>query len=290
MHDFGRDHPQFRPSLIENADTKTVKRFALGDKTAEDHSGLRYTHAAHFRLYGVKSAGAEGGTCGQCHQPEPGGRIFKPVLFADKCASCHRLQFEPRHPEWSLPHGQRGDIVSRVTGFYAQAAMAGERFGPPSPDLFRQPGHLPPPRPVSASEAVSTETAATMLAAIANSACGECHSVTAPAAGEAASDWHLQPVRVPDHYLLKARFNHQRHQTVLCQDCHEALKSDGGVMALLPGVEVCKTCHSGKVEASHRVASTCVTCHDFHDPDHPLLRPQQSHAEMPASRVKEDGG
>jgi hypothetical protein len=278
IHDFGKDHPQFKPSLIDDPVKKTLKRFALGDKTAQDHSGLRYTHAAHFRLYNVPAAGVAGGTCGQCHEPAPGGMVFKPVQFESKCASCHKLQFEPRHPEWSLPHGQRDDIVSRVKGFYAEAQLAGERFTPPSPDLFRQPGHLPLPRAVSATEAVSAETAATMMAAIANSACGECHTVTPPAAGEAATEWHLQPVVVSDRYLVKGRFKHDRHSTILCQDCHAATTSDGGVMQLLPGVEVCKTCHSGEVEVSHRVPTTCTTCHAFHDSDHPLLRPRGGHA------------
>ena len=272
VRDFGRHHPQFSPSLVQDAALHTVRRFELDDPKAEDHGNLRFTHARHLQLYKVAAPGNVGGAvCGQCHVAAPGGLVFKPVSFEASCASCHKLQFEPKHPEWRLPHGHREEILSRVEGFYAQAALAGETFAAPSSALFEKPGTLPAPVAVTPAAVVSAQTAATMVASIANSACGECHATAPPGPSEAPTEWKVLPVWQPDHYLTKARFSHDKHLTMQCLDCHAASASNGGVMTMLPGIETCRSCHSGEAGAEQRVASGCITCHAFHDASRPLV-------------------
>lgn len=265
--DFAGGHPNFAPALVADAKSGGLKRFAMDDPKAEDHGNLRFTHMTHVKLPAIQKRGAEqGGTCALCHQPAPGGTGFKPVSFDRDCASCHTLQFEPRHPEWRLPHGHPDEVASRIAGFYAGAALAGEKFEAPRSDLFARPG-APPPAPAPTGAAmVSSQTAAAMMSSIARSACGQCHVTTPPASGAPATAWTVEPVLVPDHFLTKAAFRHDKHETTPCQTCHAAETSNGGPLQTLPGIEVCRGCHSGNEPAPQRVTTSCVTCHSFHTP------------------------
>jgi hypothetical protein len=272
--DFGRDHPQFRPALVQDAALHMTKRYAFSDVhdpdiDALDHSNVKFTHATHLKLETVK-ADMKADGCGLCHVAAPGGVTFKPVSFEKSCLSCHTLQFEPNHPEWRLPHGHPEEVVSRVSGFYAQAALAGETEMDPPTDLFARPGvprKLPAP---TGQNLVSLEVAQAMASSIARSSCGECHTVLPPEAGQPATAWTIPAVWLPDRYLPSARFSHAAHATSTCQTCHAANTSDGGPLALLPGIATCRTCHAGEGGAPQRVSSTCVLCHVFHDDRLPL--------------------
>jgi hypothetical protein len=254
IHDFATDHPAFSPPA------------------ALDPGNVRFGHKVHLQLEAIKSKGAAaaGGTCGLCHRPAAGGVGFGPVAFERDCASCHALQFEPKHPEWRLPHGHPDEVASRVAGFYAGAALAGETFEVPRSDLFAKPGApLPPPAPTGAAM-VSTQTAAAMMSSIARSACGQCHAVSPPPAGAPASAWKVEPVSLPEHFLTKSEFRHDRHAILPCQGCHAVETTDGGPAATLPGIDNCRGCHSGNSPAAQRVATSCVSCHTFHSALHPV--------------------
>jgi hypothetical protein len=284
--DFGTAHPQFAASLVQDAVLRTTQRADVGTGEAADKSGLRFTHAKHLALDTLKKPGDA--ACAACHTPAPGGVTFKPVGFDAACANCHMLQFEPLHPEWRLPHGHPEEVGSRIAGYYARAALAGETFAAPSSDLFAKPGApLPPPSP-SGLALVSAQTAAAMMSSIARSACGQCHSVSQPAAGDPPDAWKVAPVFVPDRYLLRATFSHASHATTPCAACHAARQSDGGVLALLPGIETCRQCHAGEAGAAHRVASPCASCHVFHDKTFPIVPPEPriSGAVHPLARLE----
>jgi len=271
VRDFGIDHPQFAASLVQDAVLRTTLRADVGTREPPDKSGLRFTHAKHLALDKLRKPGDA--ACATCHTLAPGGVTFKPVGFDAACANCHTLQFEPLHPEWRLPHGHPEEVGSRIAGYYARAALAGETFAAPSSDLFAKPGApLPPPSP-SGLALVSAETAAAMMSSIARSACGQCHSVSQPAAGDKPDAWKVAPVFVPDRYLLRATFSHASHATTPCAACHAARDSDGGVLALLPGILTCRQCHAGEAGAPQRVASPCATCHVFHDKTLPIVPP-----------------
>ena len=278
VRDFGSDHPEFSVSLVQDAALHTVARFPLDDKNAVDNSHLKFTHMTHLKLEKVKAAGAKvGSTCATCHEETPGGMVFKPVTYDKACAECHQLQFEPKHPEWRLPHGHPEDVANRLRGYYSEAALANETFPAPNSDIFAKPGAPLPPPPTGA-EMVSAQTANAMMSAIARSACGECHVTQAPAAGEPASAWKILPVYVPDRFLPKAQFRHDKHATMTCQGCHAAETSDGGVTALIPGIETCRGCHAGESGAPQRIASRCVSCHVFHNPEHPIVETRATEA------------
>jgi hypothetical protein len=270
--DFGSGHPEFAVSLVQDAATHSVARFALDDKNAVDNSHLKFTHMTHLKLDKVKKAGAEkGSTCATCHEEAPGGMVFKPVSYDKNCAECHQLQFEPKHPEWRLPHGHPDDVANRLRGYYSEAALRNETFPAPSSDIFAKPGADLPPPPPTGAEMVSAQTANAMMSSIARSACGECHVTAPPEAGADPSAWKILPVYVPDRFLPKAQFRHDKHDTMSCQGCHAAESSDGGVQALIPSIETCKGCHAGENGAPQRIATRCVSCHVFHNPEHPII-------------------
>lgn len=277
--DFGRNHPRFSPAMVQDAKGRVMSRFVTGDPKAIDNSNVTFDHAKHLKKWfkdpkqpwdGAAKAAAAGSDCAACHMPAGNGQYFKEVTFEDACVSCHKLQFEPKHPEWQLPHGRPDEIVSRVTGYYARAAMDGERFVAPSDDLFKIPDKLMPPPP-DHTDPISAQVEATMVVSIAGSACGECHKVLPPMPPLAPTEWRVAPVYDPDHYLTKTRFHHEKHSTMRCQDCHAAEASDEGAMALLPDIETCRTCHSSQAAARLRVDSRCTDCHVFHNPDLPVL-------------------
>lgn len=273
--DFGTEHPQFQASLVQDAVLRTVKKFEIGDAHAIDGGNLKFTHATHLKLknlaakIGTGQMGTE--TCALCHELSPGGVSFKPVQFETACSACHTLQFEPDFPEWRLPHGHPEEIESRLTGFYADAVLNGKTFFTPPLDPFQKPGALPPPSPPTGTDLVTAKVAQTMESAIARSACGECHTVLPPKAGEAATHWTIAPVFVPDRYMPSTLFNHDQHATSTCESCHAARTSDGGPTLLLPGIATCRNCHAGEAGGAQRVASTCISCHRFHDDSMPIL-------------------
>jgi hypothetical protein len=268
--DFGTDHPQFRVALVQDAALHLSKRFEIGDFGAEDHSNVRFTHATHLKLEKLKSSVAAQG-CAFCHESAPGGVTFKPVQFDRACSSCHSLQFEPKHPEWRLPHGHPEEVASRITGYYARAALAGETFPIPSTEPFFKPGAPPPMQAPTGADMVPYKTAQIMMSSIARSLCGYCHVTMPPAAGQPDSAWTVAPVFVPDLYMPNSIFSHARHATTSCQACHAARSSNGGAISLLPGIATCRTCHAGEAGGTGRVASSCASCHRFHDDTHPLL-------------------
>jgi hypothetical protein len=284
--DFATDHPQFKPALVQDATLHLTKRFEIGDFSAEDHGNVRFTHATHLKLDKLKKSVAADG-CAFCHEPTPGGVTFKPVRFDHSCASCHTLQFEPQHPEWRLPHGHPEEVADRVTGYYARAALAGETFQDPTSELFFKPGAPPPAAAPTGAAMVPYKTAQVMMSSIARSLCGYCHITVAPAAGQPASSWTVAPVFVPDTYMPSALFSHARHATTPCASCHAARSSDGGPVSLLPGIATCRSCHAGEAGGVGRVASTCASCHRFHDDRHPLIATAAT-ATMTGARIKVD--
>jgi hypothetical protein len=274
--DFGRQHPQFKASLIDDAVLHTTRKFVIGDTKAPDNSNLKFTHATHLKLadlvskIGPGKAGAE--TCALCHELAPGGVSFKPVPFESACSACHTLQFEPDFPQWRLPHGHPEEVESRVAGFYARAVLEGKTFFTPPLDPFRKPGAPPPAPPPTGVALVDSMTAQAMMSSIARSSCGECHLVLPPKQGQPATAWKIAPVFVPDRYMPSTLFNHDQHATSTCESCHASRTSNGGPTEVLPGIETCRNCHTGESGGAQRIASTCISCHRFHDDSMPIMK------------------
>lgn len=269
--DFGRDHPDFAPSIVTDAAAGTVTRIRLGTQGPwPDHSNLRFTHAHHLDPAGIKGPdGPRVLQCADCHKPDAGGAQMQPVRMERDCLSCHALQFEPRHPEWRLPHGQPQEVASRVLGFYSSAVLAGESFGPEQDSLFAKPGDAPAAAELPQAAARGAAAAA-LASSVARATCGECHETAPPAPGADPLAWAVLPVSVPDSFLKLARFDHAKHTSTPCQSCHAAETSNGGPEALLPGIATCRHCHAGAAGEAQKIASPCVSCHVYHRPELPV--------------------
>ncbi len=264
--DFGKNHPEFAPIFVDDPILKTTVRHRHGEPNPpEDHSNLKFPHMKHLNPLGVKSPNGppEILDCSSCHIPENGGANLRPVLFEANCQRCHQLQFEPKHPEWHLPHAQPKEVANRILGFYSQAALNGEVFDKDKDVLFARPG-----KPIEAAGLpaanVRAQTSAALSSSIARSTCGQCHVTDAPKEGADPLDWTVRTVWVPVNYMKKAQFTHAKHVTMGCESCHDSRKSNGGSEAVLPGIETCRNCHAGEAGAPQRIATTCVSCHGFH--------------------------
>ena len=88
----------------------------------------------------------------------------------------------------------------------------------------------------------------------------ECHE-PAEAAHAGASNGmpELAPIRLTEHWMPKAHFDHASHIAgQQCGDCHAAISSEQSSDVLMPGIEQCRDCHV------KNLASTCMTCHGLH--------------------------
>ncbi|MGH8570311.1 MAG: hypothetical protein ACREXU_20470, partial [Gammaproteobacteria bacterium] len=125
-------------------------------------------------------------------------------------------------------------------------------------------------------------------------ACATCHQVDEKA--QSVFGWDIVPVRIARAWYPKARFDHGRHATVACADCHgfrpadcapstlPPFTSNRGVAdpdkgaadciksvadseksedVLIAGIATCRECHADP-GAANRVQSTCIACHGFH--------------------------
>lgn len=101
--------------------------------------------------------------------------------------------------------------------------------------------------------------------------CKTCHSVTRTAT-RGGTKWEIEPVTIASRWLEKGKFDHVRHESMECADCHDADKSKKATDVLLPKVATCQKCHAGE-NATSKVASTCVTCHAFHLPGKEPMKP-----------------
>jgi hypothetical protein len=62
--------------------------------------------------------------------------------------------------------------------------------------------------------------------------------------------------------MVQANFDHAKHTSVKCDDCHHAMQSRDTADVLMPTKANCVTCHSPQ----GKVVAECITCHTFHAP------------------------
>jgi hypothetical protein len=211
--------------------------------------------------------------CVQCHRPDAFGDYAPGVSFEANCAKCHSLQFDVETPELRLPHGnpefvsaflrtlpkQYADLAARggTANVAEQNRIAREKiqrlFEQVSSGeelekrIFFSHSTLGPQRRVG-----SVEGAAPAIYA----GCAYCHEVKATALGKVEI---TKPVAT-ERWLLHGDFNHRKHSTMSCADCHNAAQSKDTADIIVPPKNSCANCHS----TAGGVAHSCATCHDFH--------------------------
>jgi hypothetical protein len=88
--------------------------------------------------------------------------------------------------------------------------------------------------------------------------CAFCHEVKTAAGGAPVV---TKPILV-DRWMPQTQFNHAKHTSVKCDECHQARQSHETSDVLMPAKANCVTCHSPQ----GKVTSDCITCHTYHAP------------------------
>ena len=185
-----------------------------------------------------------------------------PATYAQTCAACHSLQFDPQVAD-AVPH-DKPEIVHSFVVAKLQAYVAAhpeELRGPraPSRDL--------PEKPLAADYRVLTlpqwvsERVAEDEQLLWRKTCKECHTLIFD--GPEALP-KVAPSNITSRYMPDANFDHSKHGLVDCVACHAAaINSQQSSDVLLPGIATCRACHHSGSEAAE---SRCFECHAYHDP------------------------
>jgi hypothetical protein len=253
---FWKDHPEFQ--------LKTVG--------ARDPDVLRFNHQRHFAA-DIPPVNGQKLDCNYCHKAQPDGRFYQRVNFAANCQACHSLQFDARNPELRLPHGdvdlvrtflrtlpaQYADYArlkkgisgdSEIRNFVGQQVRQLRAEFHSGEELERAVFFTT--NPYKPQEKTGAATRANFTG------CAFCHDVKQ---ARNAAPAITKPILI-DRWMLRSDFNHARHTSVKCDDCHHAMQSRDTADALMPAKANCVTCHS----PAGKVAAECTTCHKYHAP------------------------
>lgn len=231
VHDFDHDHPEFKLTFRTGPEAQNISSIPQDQKDLlREHSGLKFPHAQHVgKVQGPDSLwDVREMTCASCHRAEGKEMRFKPVSFKRDCLTCHADQLEVGLGKATLrlPHGAEENLFNAIK---AQAPKQLEKF---------------------------SET-------LKNNGCAYCHEITAAKPGDKLP-WRTEPLHLTTDWFTNAQFNHGMHRTQQCVACHNVEKSEASADIALPNRENCLHCHSGNSPKRKRIASTCMSCHNFH--------------------------
>lgn len=250
--------------------------FQINITKPRDPDVLRFNHQRHFAS-DIPPVNGQKLDCNYCHKPEADGRFMQRISFVANCQACHSLQFDPKNPELTIPHGnavgvraflrslptQYADLAMKkgitrqeeIQSFVAkQITQLRERVRS-GDDLERQVFFTADPYKPSRTGEPQTRGAFY--------GCAFCHEVK-PIANSAPAI--TKPVLV-DRWMVRADFNHAKHRTdpttqkpLDCTVCHQARESRETFDVLMPTKASCVSCHSPQ----GKVVAECITCHTFH--------------------------
>jgi hypothetical protein len=272
--DFARAHPEFKLTLWRGPGPKDVVRVLQSDKASlVERSNLKFPHDAHLKPNLKAPKGKVTLACGNCHVPDAGGKGFLPIEMKKHCAECHSLEFEPAVTTRQVPHGSVREALLTMEEFYANIVLSNVAVDEAESSPIRR--QIPKP-----SAGVVTEEQRKRALAFARTkaeqvgadlfekrVCVVCHDVRRAAEPQGASGmlWTVAPVHVAGSWMPYARFDHAKHRTSECKDCHDGIarsKRSGDVN--IPDLASCRVCHAGSEPAANKVVSTCVSCHAYH--------------------------
>jgi len=262
-HDFGKEHPQFRPAYFASFGAAKPVRAAPGAKPVE-RSGLKFPHDVHMNARGgaarMAVSLAQYGQpleCKDCHSLQADRIGFKPVKMEDSCEGCHSLvSGRTAGGGFSkLRHGDVKDLAEDLARISSapRPAIAPRRARPGQSGTYAANFGRPVRAYIGLSNALS-----------AGGVCTECHLPTRGPTGQA----DLMPVNLPDRFLTSGYFNHEAHKREKCTDCHAADTSKVASDLLIPDLKSCRECHLGAtaVKTKKIVPSDCAMCHAYHLP------------------------
>ncbi|HXA35750.1 MAG TPA: FHA domain-containing protein [Steroidobacteraceae bacterium] len=276
VKDFSKSHPDFDLTMLVPAAANaapignSVQIAAAQRATAVQDSNLTFSHKVHLDPKGIDSpSGRRQLECANCHATDTGGRYMLPIRMETHCAECHTLQFDEHDPGSKVPHGDLAAVFKSLREHFSRAFLD-QSLGRGPAASRRRPGDEQ--AVLSRDEqrrALAWADAQTTLAArelLEKRVCVQCHKVDRIAVKASdPRDWTIAPVRLTDRWFPHSLFDHAIHKTSSCETCHPRVeKSDESASIHMPTISTCRTCH-GDGEP-RKVASNCLTCHDFHRP------------------------
>lgn len=272
ISDFAIDHTQFKVALMTRSgmsrnDPQAWQRISLDDPAIRHETGLLFPHDVHLDAEGVDGPqGNQVMVCNDCHQTDASGNYMVPIRMEPHCQSCHRLEFDPDDLDRELPHSDLTNLRKMLNEYYSLKALRGSVKDEDAPDLVterRRPG-----KPLTrAEQQIALQWALEKAEFVAEEvvefrSCNLCHKVERDPSS--AEGWKIPEVNTAQsRWMPKGDFAHESHQNTSCETCHEAAQSSKSEDVLLTKIEVCQECHGGE-NATDRLQSTCIECHDFH--------------------------
>lgn len=153
---------------------------------------------------------------------------FAAVSFNRDCVECHKseLTVGPAKATITVPHGAEKNVINTL--------------------------RLQAPKDFTTyTESLKTD------------GCAYCHEVAITKKGDELP-WRITPLQINQDWFSKAIFNHASHQTQQCQSCHLVENSETSEDVAMPDRKSCLRCHSGNNPKPKRIASSCMSCHEFH--------------------------
>jgi hypothetical protein len=285
--DFGRDHPDFRVSALQGqegdkgVEWTTVRLDVLSGSPRFERSRLRFSHNQHLARKGIKGPnGDEVLICRNCHEPDSSGRLMLPIQMEKNCSRCHSLRFDEKDPTSIVPHGDIEGVYETLLSHFSRQFLEGDVGSTRRAAIsVRRPGGQPGMvltrdeqfRARNWAEQQSLTAARDLFE---KRVCVDCHEVTKLPERIGIEQWKVEPVKLTQTWMPRARFNHEAHKTTECLTCHTGTNvSKRSNDVLMPDINVCRTCHSG-AEDRNKLPSDCLMCHQFHLPDRGLFDQQ----------------
>lgn len=266
--DFGTAHPEFRASLVTNAETRQRSLIALdstsnGKNGPKEDNGLTFSHQTHLNQMGgvAKMAMTLGSAqgygralgCADCHRPSSDGARFEPVSMERNCEACHSLAYSRVGGTFlKLRHGDVPQMLAQLSIAGPVQAMGTSRSRPGdfARDKYASGG-------IYHANFALTGVAAQAMAP--NGICGECHKPEMR-----GGKLSVRPVTLVSRYMPNGWFDHAAHRQTHCGECHAAATSQSSSDVLLPKIAECRSCHMGEAAAKPKVPSSCAMCHAYH--------------------------
>ncbi len=282
---------------VFNGFTDGHPEFQVVREKSLDTNNLKFNHKMHL-TGDIPVVNGKPLDCGYCHQPDASGAFMQRFSFERNCRACHALNFDENTPGLELPHGDatfaRAFIRSLPTQYADYARKHPEQTrGLPIEEYVKQQMWSLRQRTISGENlersvffADATWAEASKIAGHDGPArakfagCAYCHTVTDR--GESAP--LITKPETPDRWMLHSRFNHEKHSTMHCVECHNAdprssegaenrkfmaahpdklpeMKSTRTSDILMPTQESCTKCHS----KPGGVRDDCSACHGYHN-------------------------
>jgi predicted CXXCH cytochrome family protein len=272
--DFGDGHAQFRltvpgapgdhPQLRDDVGEASVRASAALFVSVPG-SGLRFPHSKHLVSDLRGPDGPIQLECAICHSADDAEVTMQGMTFEERCSDCHALAFDVAEPTREVAHRDPELVRRELFEYYAARAARGEA------DLVvvserRRPGRevLVDPNPATARWIGERAAGAEQRLLGEEGICQQCHVLHSDDDRITVEPVRVGPFEGATRWLPRTEFSHRPHRAADCNLCHAATKADSADLVMMPGIGVCRGCHTGATPTLGRVSSPCQSCHDYH--------------------------